>query len=113
MFKRQITLSNCKNCSNLILVPNKPIKKVSNKKIFVKKEIYQKVFERDKGICQLLDDNCLGKLELHHIIYRSESKDLINEPTNCIMLCIYHHDLVHSNKDYWQKKLLEKIKNKY
>ena len=88
---------------------NKPIKKVSNKRITVTEETYNKVMQRDKYKCRLLDCTCNGGLELHHIRYRSEAKDLINEPTNCIMLCNRHHRLVHSNKHYWQPILKEMI----
>ena len=92
---------------------NKPIKNVSKNRIFVKKEIYDKVYERDKGKCRLCGSN---QIELHHIVYRSENNNLINEPTNCIMLCTKHHRLVHSNKHDWQPKLKELIggfKNEY
>ena len=92
----------CKNCSNRNFVANKPIRKVSKNRIIVKKEIYQQVYERDKGKCRLQNGTCEGGLELHHIVYRSEDKKLINEPTNCIMLCIKHHKEVHSNKHKWQ-----------
>ena len=102
----------CKNCLERNLTQNKGIKKVSSKHISVKKEIYKKVIERDNYTCQLKDLNCNGGLELHHIIYRSENKLLINEPTNCIMLCCYHHNLVHSNKHLWQPKLKEIIERK-
>lgn len=104
----------CKNCLDFILTKNKPIKKVSNKRIFVKKEVYDYVLQRDK-CCRLKDKTCEGKLELHHIVYRSEDKSLINEPSNCIMLCVKHHSQVHSNKHYWQPKLLKLIggKNDY
>ena len=105
-----ITLTECKNCSERNLVRNKGIKKVSKNRVFVKKEIYEKVFERDNGKCQLADCNCKGGVELHHIKYRSEAKELINEPSNCILLCNYHHRLVHSNKKYWQPILQEIIK---
>ena len=97
----------CKNCLKPNLVRNKPIKKVSKKRIFVEKEIYQQVYERDKGKCRLCGDT---NIQLHHIIYRSENKNLINEPNNCIMLCVKCHKLVHSNKHYWQEKLQETIK---
>lgn len=105
-----IPLSDCENCSNRNLVRNKDIRKVSKKRIFVKKEVYEQVCERDKGLCRLKDKTCEGGLELHHIIYRSENKNLINEPNNCIMLCTKHHKEVHSNKKYWQEKLKEAIK---
>lgn len=102
----------CKNCSDFILKRNKAIKKISNKRIFVSQETYQKVFQRDKGKCRLLDKTCLGKLELHHILYRSERKDLIDEPSNCICLCTFHHKLVHSNKKKYQPILLKMLENK-
>lgn len=108
--RKEIILPCDKSCSNLILKRNKGINKVSSKRIFVTEETYKKVYERDKGICQLADGTCNGKLELHHIRYRSERKDLINEPSNCIILCNAHHRLVHSNKHLWQPILLEKIK---
>lgn len=113
-YKRYIDYSiDCKNCLERNLVTNKPIKKVSKNRITVKKEIYQQVYERDKGKCRLQDGTCEGGLELHHIVYRSEDKKLINEPINCIMLCNAHHRLVHSNKHLWQPILKEMIKNDY
>ncbi len=107
LLKQQITLTQCKNCLQFIVERNKGIKKVSSKREFVKKETYQKVFERDKGKCRLCGTT--KELQLHHIKYRSEKKDLINEPSNLIMLCSEHHRLVHSNKHYWQPKLIEMI----
>ena len=112
LYKKYINLLyDCKNCPNFNVMQNKPINKVSKKRIFVKPEIYDQVFKRDKGTCQLCGIS--QNLSLHHIIYRSENKQLINEPTNCIMLCNNCHRLVHSNKHLWQPKLLEKIKKIY
>lgn len=111
--KRYINISiDCENCSDFILRRNKPIRKVSKHKIKVSEETYKKVYERDKGICQLKDKNCQFRIELHHIIYRSEDKSKIDEPNNCILLCNYHHRLVHSNKHYWQPLLLNKVRCK-
>lgn len=109
ILRKEIILPCDKSCSNLIYKTNKPIKKVSNKRITVTEETYNKVMQRDNYKCRLLDCTCYGKLELHHIQYRSEAKDLINEPTNCIMLCLKHHKQVHSNKHYWQPILKEMI----
>lgn len=103
-----ISLDECKNCPNFILMRNKPIRKVSSKKKYVSKETYQKVYERDKGRCRLCGNN---NIQLHHIVYRSEDKSLIDEPTNCIMLCYKCHKLVHSNKHLWKPKLQEMINN--
>lgn len=90
-----------KNAKNTLKTRIKPIAK---KRVFVSKETYNKVYERDNGMCRL----CGSKnVHLHHIVYRSESKALINEPSNCILLCEEHHRLVHSNKRKYQPMLLE------
>lgn len=103
--KRYIDILDCnKNCTDFNLVRNRGIKKVSKKRIFVKKEVYNEVLKRDEGRCRLCGRQ---DIELHHIKYRSERKDLINEPINCILLCTKHHKEVHSNKSYWQPILLE------
>ena len=102
----------CQNCSDFNLVRNKPIKKVSNKRITVTEETYNKVMQRDKYKCVMLNYECKGKIELHHVQYRSERKDLINEPNNCVCLCTFHHKLVHSNKKKYQPILLKMLENK-
>lgn len=102
--KTSIYITECKKCLNFEPKANKGTNKVSNKRIFVTKETYNKVYERDKGRCRLCGSN---QIQLHHIVYRSENKKLINEPSNCIMLCAKCHELVHSNKRYWQPKLKE------
>lgn len=62
---KEITLPCDKNCSKLILVANKPIKKVSNKRITVTEETYNKVMQRDK-CCRLCGTTL--NLHLHHIM---------------------------------------------
>jgi hypothetical protein len=109
--KTSIYITECQKCLKKEFRKPQGIKKVSSKRITVTKETYNKVFERDEGKCRLADITCNGALELHHILYRSEAKDLINEPTNCIMLCNGHHRLVHSNKHLWQPILKEIINN--
>lgn len=106
--RKEIILPCDKSCSNLILKRNKGINKVGKKRIFVTEDTYNKVYKRDNGKCQLCGIS--KNLQLHHIVYRSENKQLINEPTNCIMLCNNCHRLVHSNKHLWQPILLEKNK---
>lgn len=56
----------CQNCSEPNFVANKPIKKASKNRTIVKKEIYQQVYERDKGICRLCGTT--KNLHLHHIM---------------------------------------------
>ena len=108
LYKRYIiSLLECKNCSNLIYKANKPIKKVSNKRITVTEETYNKVMQRDKYKCRLCGTPF--NLNEHHIVYKSEDRKLINEPTNLIVLCTRCHSTVHSNKHYWQPILKEMI----
>ena len=107
--RKEIILPCDKNCSKLILVANKPIKKVSNKRITVTEETYNKVMQRDKYKCRLCGTPF--NLNEHHIVYKSEDRKLINEPTNLIVLCARCHSTVHSNKHYWQPILKEMIKN--
>jgi len=87
------------------MFPKPPKKK--KKRETVTKETYNQVYERDKGRCRLCGS--YNGIQLHHIIYRSESKERINDPNNCIMLCYKCHEMVHSNKHKWQKELKEII----
>lgn len=82
-----------------------------HKKEQVSNDTYIKVFNACKGKCVLCGTPY--NLQAHHIRYRSERRDLINEPTNMVLLCVKHHLKVHSNKHYWQPILLELIKEIY
>lgn len=82
-----------------------PVKSGKNKKVTVTKEIYNIVIERDKYCCRLCGST--NWIQLHHILYRSQRKDLINDINNCIMLCDNCHRLVHNNKKKWQPILIE------
>lgn len=95
--------------------------------INVEKEVYEKVINRDNYkcvICEHIEDlpseniynyfsfyyklsTRIRNLELHHILYRSEKKVLINDVDNCIMLCSDCHRLVHKNKKLWQPVLIK------
>lgn len=99
----------CTNCNNREYKKTKAIKKVSKKRICVSKNTYEQVFNRDKGVCRLCGNN---NIQLHHIFYRSERKDLIDESTNCIMLCTNCHLEVHKHKKQYQDKLKEIIYDK-
>lgn len=95
----------------------KPIKKVSKKRKTVSEKTYNIVFERSQGRCQYC--GAVDNLQLHHVRYRSERKDLIDDPDNCLMLCHKTfsvnrcHNKVHNNKKKYQPillNILEKIK---
>lgn len=105
--RKKIILPCDENCSNFLFVRNKPIKKVSNKRITVTEETYNKVMQRDNYKCRLCGTPF--NLNEHHIVYKSEDRKLINEPTNLIILCARCHSTVHSNKHYWQPILKEMI----
>ena len=71
----------------------------------VSKSTYEKVMKACHEQCVLC-----GRpypLQAHHIVYRSEDRKLIDEPSNMVMLCLDHHLLVHTNKKYWKPILLE------
>ena len=107
--KGQINENLCYMCSDKEYKKVKSIKKVSKKRVFVNDKTYKAVFIRDKGRCRLCGDE--KGLHMHHIIYRSQDKKLVNDVNNCIMLCIGCHALVHSNKKKYQPMLMEMIKN--
>ena len=84
-YKRYIDYRvDCKNCSDFEIKRNKPIKKISNKRITVTEETYNKVMQRDNYKCRLCGTPF--NLNEHHIVYKSEDRKLINEPTNLIVL---------------------------
>ena len=85
---------------------SKPQKGTKNrKKMRVSETTYQEVKNACKGKCALCGTT--QNLHCHHILYRSERKDLIDDPKNLIMLCEKHHLEVHSNKRYWQPILID------
>lgn len=96
----------CKNCLEFNLKRNKPIKKISKKRITVTEETYNKVLKRDKGKCRLCGTN--KNLHLHHI--NGRGKDLTNNINNCIMLCQHCHlEVVHKNQKKYRPILLQII----
>ncbi len=103
--KIQIDYKNCSNCEfkeykeYKKLKSIKPINAVSKHKKTVSKKTYDIVMERD-GRCRLCGSQV--DLHLHHIIYRSQDVNLIDEPGNCIILCLKCHKLCHSNKKKYQ-----------
>ena len=81
-----------------------------HKRETVKDETYKKVWEVCKGKCVICGAT---DIQAHHIRYRSERKDLINEPTNIVMLCVKHHAEIHKDKRNWQPVLLKIAKEIY
>ena len=50
---------------------------------------------RDKGRCRVPNCRELGH-HLHHIVYRSKSKRMRWLTSNCVWLCVEHHQLEHA-----------------
>lgn len=94
----------------------KRIRPISKKRITVSEKTYNIVLDRSKDIngvphCQFC--GAIDNLQLHHVYYRSERKDLIDNPDNCLMLCHRDfsknkcHRVVHNNKKKYQPILLD------
>lgn len=107
-----ITWSDCKNCVfrkyDLVGIDLTKYKKKTKPKKDVSSKTRAIVKKRDKGLCQLCGNKAV---QLHHIVYRSEDRSLIDEPNNLISLCLKCHNLVHSNKKLYQPLLKERIKS--
>jgi len=71
------------------------------------KKVYAKVVKEQEE-CLLKDDKCFGKMELHHVLYKSQGGKATDK--NMAKLCLYHHQIVHGNKKKYQEILLKKLK---
>lgn len=72
--------------------------------------VHQAVLDRDVS-CQMCGSK--RNLHVHHIYYRSEALiEWRHDEANLIVLCRDDHDLVHSDKGKYQRKLLDKMKKK-
>lgn len=91
----------------------KPVK-TKNQLLFTT-SLKKKIRQRDGNRCIFLCGN--KDMEVHHIVYRSELGSIdplgkmwreedLNEPSNLVTLCsFHHHDVVHKNKEKWQPVL--------
>lgn len=57
-----------------------------------------------KGKCGLCGQ---AGVHIHHIIYKSEARSKIDDFNNLFLLCLECHLKVHSNKKYWQPRLMK------
>ena len=64
--------------------------------------VRDEVRTRDGGCCRLCGVG-LGRIEIHHIEYRSQGGP--DAAWNLISLCMEHHLMMHSNKRKWQPLL--------
>jgi len=71
------------------------------------REEIKKLFKGHCGLCRKQG------VHVHHIVYKSEDRSKIDDINNLFLLCLECHEKVHSNKKYWQPRLIklrEKIK---
>lgn len=73
------------------------------------KEVYEKTYELFNGLCALCGNN---QIQMHHIRYGGLYGGRKTYMGNIIPLCKKHHDLVHTNKNYYMPKLIEIVDKK-
>lgn len=66
------------------------------------REEIKKLFKNKCGLC-----GQAAGVHIHHIIYKSEDGSKIDDFNNLILLCLKCHQKVHSNKKYWQPRLMK------
>ncbi len=83
----------------------------------IKDEIYQKVYERDAGLCQRPQCRA-GGTEKHHKIFRSQGG--LDTLENLVLLCQEHHKEAHKDQKwriYWEnwkpKKYVDYVIHEY
>lgn len=62
-------------------------------------KLKQIIMRRSNYTCEYHGCDCNYKLEMHHIIYPYSPYHLNDNPNNVKLLCRYHHELKHGNKD--------------
>ena len=73
------------------------------------KQVYQKTYDLFDGLCAICQSN---QIHMHHIRYGGLYGGRKTYMGNVIPLCKTHHDLVHTNKDYYMPKLIKIIDKK-
>ena len=73
------------------------------------KEIYKKTLELFGGLCAICGNN---QVAMHHIRFGGLQGGRKTYMGNVILLCEYHHRLVHTNKKKYQPILIELINKK-
>lgn len=72
------------------------------------KEVYKKSLELFDGCCAICGN---PEVAMHHIRYGG-TYGRKTYYGNVIPLCVRHHKMVHSNKEVYMPKLIEKINKK-
>lgn len=99
MKKRIVSDQWRKNQSNRMSGINNPryqidrtkLKQKENRKSFEYDNWEKEIKQRDNYKCRLLNNECYGRLEAHHIFNWKDYKELRYIINNGITLCIFHH----------------------
>jgi hypothetical protein len=70
-------------------------------------EVYEWVVRRDRGRCRWCGTR--KDTHAHHVRYLSEANGPGHEPSNLVLLCPLHHNMVHADKKKYQHVLLALI----
>ena len=73
------------------------------------KDVYQQTYDLYEGCCAMCGSTYI---HMHHIRYGGLYGGRKTYMGNVIPLCKRHHDLVHTNKEYYMPKLIEMINQK-
>lgn len=73
------------------------------------KKVYQLTYDLFDGKCAICGSN---QIHMHHIRYGGLYGGRKTYLGNVIPLCKKHHDLVHTNKNYYMQKLIKMINQK-
>jgi len=69
------------------------------------------VYKRDNFKCKILDENCKGRIEAHHILGFTKYPELRYQINNGITLCHFHHPFKKEEENklspYFQKLVAE------
>ena len=73
------------------------------------KQVYQKTYDLFNGLCAICGNN---QIHMHHIRYGGLYGGRKTYMGNIIPLCKKHHDMAHSNKNYYMPILIDIINEK-
>lgn len=73
------------------------------------KHVYQKTYDLFNGLCAICGNN---QIHMHHIRFGGLYGGRKTYIGNVIPLCKKHHDITHSNKNYYMPILIDIIDEK-
>lgn len=91
------------------------LKKTDKKDTQAYRDWRKNVYQRDNWKCRIINNDCKGRIEAHHILGWTRYPELRYDINNGITLCHFHHPLKKKDEielsPYFQKLVAETIKN--